>query len=148
MADASPASADETYLSQELQNEGSIMSLTKEKRPTGITGGHCGETGGDAGHNEVQASHDRGRRWYHLRPNPRGERRGLGLAPPERSKRESVVSRTAAPRCLDAVATRQSATRLSQARRRSGSSSHDRLKVTDEPVDSTLSPVLEESTAG
>jgi hypothetical protein len=55
------------------------MRLTTEKRPIDITGGHCGEIGGDAGHNEVQASHDCGRRWYHLRPNPRGDADLLGF---------------------------------------------------------------------
>jgi hypothetical protein len=55
------------------------MSLNKQKRLTEITGGHFGGTGGDAGLNEVQASHDRSRRWYHLRPNPRGDANLMGF---------------------------------------------------------------------
>ncbi len=55
------------------------MSLSKENRPTDITGGHSGETGGDAGHNELPASQDRGWRWYHLRPHPRGNADVMGF---------------------------------------------------------------------
>jgi hypothetical protein len=50
-----------------------MMSLTKEKRPGDTPDGDSGGTGVDAGHDEVQASHVRTRRWHHLRPNPRGD---------------------------------------------------------------------------
>jgi hypothetical protein len=46
------------------------MSLTKETQPAD-TGDGDGRTAVDAGHDEVQASPVRARRWYHLRPNPR-----------------------------------------------------------------------------
>ena len=79
MADASAASADKTRASHNLQHEGSIMSLTKEKRPADTAGGHPGGTGVDAGHDEVPANHDRARRWYHLRPHPRGDADLMGF---------------------------------------------------------------------
>jgi len=55
------------------------MSLTKEKRPADTAGGHPGGTGVDAGHDEVPANHDRARRWYHLRPHPRGDADLMGF---------------------------------------------------------------------
>jgi hypothetical protein len=47
------------------------MSYTKEKRPADAAEGSSGETAVEAGQNKVEASYDRGRRWYHLRPKPR-----------------------------------------------------------------------------
>jgi hypothetical protein len=55
------------------------MSLTKQKRPADTAAGHSGATAVDAGHDEVQASHDRPRRWYHLRPSPRGDADLMGF---------------------------------------------------------------------
>ena len=55
------------------------MSLTKEKRPADTADGNSGGTRVDAGHDKAQASHDRARRWYHLRPNPRGDADLMGF---------------------------------------------------------------------
>jgi hypothetical protein len=55
------------------------MSLTKEKRPADTGDGHSGGTGADAGHAEIQSSHNRARRWYRLRANACGDADLMGF---------------------------------------------------------------------